>query len=194
MMRTKTPRRAGLALLFALALAPTVLGACAKSDAGAPAASPAKNAERAGEPATDAPAAAASEAEKKPADVSPSTTKPQPAQPQPDPAPAPQAGSAPTDTSRTREAALRGARSEVDRAKRELELAMSDCMSACRALGSMERATGHLCDLATDSADRGRCEDARTTVLRAREKIRGTCTTCPGGPSLDKSAPIPSRP
>jgi hypothetical protein len=100
----------------------------------------------------------------------------------------------PTDAGRRREAALRTARAEVDQARRDLETSMSDCTAACRALGSMERATGHLCDLATERDDRARCEDAKTAVQRARDRIRASCTSCPGGPSLDKTAPIPSRP
>jgi hypothetical protein len=115
-----------------------------------------------------------------------------PAQPAPGPAPAPT--SAPSDANDRRVRALRAARTEVDQAQRDLEASMSDCANACRALGSMERATGHLCDLATDRDDRRRCEDAKTAVLRAREKIRAACGSCPNGPSLDKTAPIPSRP
>jgi hypothetical protein len=108
--------------------------------------------------------------------------------------PAPQPGMEPADAPRRREAALRAARTEVDQAQRELETSMSDCAQACRALGSMERATGHLCDLAVDRDDRRRCEDSKAAVLRARERIRASCASCPGGPSLEKTAPIPSRP
>jgi hypothetical protein len=114
--------------------------------------------------------------------ATPTTTLPQ-SVPSPEP-----------DAPAGRAASLRAARSEVERAQRELDLAMNDCASACRALGSMERATGHLCDLASEADDRQRCEDAKSAVRRAREKIRGTCRACPNGPSLDKSAPIPSRP
>ena len=110
------------------------------------------------------------------------------------PAPAPAPTSAPSDANDRRARALRAARTEVEQAQRDLEASMSDCANACRALGSMERATGHLCDLATDHDDRRRCEDAKTAVLRAREKIRAACGSCPNGPSLDKTAPIPSRP
>jgi hypothetical protein len=115
---------------------------------------------------------------------------------QPAPAPPPPAPtSAPSDPADRRARALRAARGEVDQAQRDLEASMSDCAAACRALGSMERATGHLCDLATEHDDRRRCEDAKTAVLRAREKIRAACGSCPnGGPSLEKTAPIPSRP
>ena len=48
------------------------------------------------------------------------------------------------------------------------------------------------CDLATAADDVRRCEDAKTKVLGARDRIKKTCGSCPGGPSLDKGAPIPS--
>jgi len=132
--------------------------------------------------------------------------QPVPIRPSPPPAPAaprtgttsqPEGPSAivePGDSPRRVEVALRAARTEVEQAQRELEVSMSECTNACRALGSMERATGHLCDLATERDDRRRCEDAKTAVLRARDRIRKSCGSCPGGPSLEKTAPIPSRP
>ena len=100
---------------------------------------------------------------------------------------------APLEGAHQREAALRGARSEVERAQRELESGMGECSAACRALGSMERATGHLCALAAESEDRRRCEDAKTLVQRARDRVRAACGTCPNGPSIERSAPIPSQ-
>jgi hypothetical protein len=90
-------------------------------------------------------------------------------------------------------AALRASRSELSRAEAQLEASQSDCTSACRALASMERATGHLCDMASEHDDRRTCEDAKTKVLRARDRIRSSCGSCPDGPSLDRGAPIPSR-
>lgn len=80
------------------------------------------------------------------------------------------------------------ARSEVEAAHRELDLAGSDCARACRALGSMERATARLCTL-----DEASCEDVRVRLIRARERVRTTCGGCPGGPSVNPDAPIPSR-
>jgi hypothetical protein len=91
-------------------------------------------------------------------------------------------------------AALRGSRSELARAERDLEASLSDCRSACHALASMERATGHLCDMASDHEDRRTCEDAKTKVLAARDRIRSSCGSCPDGPTLDRTAPVPSRP
>jgi hypothetical protein len=95
----------------------------------------------------------------------------------------PAAGGVPStespDSDRRRQVALRAARSEVDLAERDLEAASStDCTTACRALASLERATGHLCDLATEADDRRRCEDAKTKVLRARDKIKVACGKC----------------
>src|SRR5690349_17135316 len=66
------------------------------------------------------------------------------------PASAPQPGEARGEPRGDRQAALRAARSEILSAQRELEASQSDCAAACRALGSMERATGHLCDLASE--------------------------------------------
>jgi hypothetical protein len=92
----------------------------------------------------------------------------------------------------SREAALGKARSELDEAQRELDVATSDCFAACRALGSMDRATGHLCGLALDGDERSRCEDAKTKLRGARDKVKTTCGTCPGGVTVDRNAPVPS--
>jgi hypothetical protein len=131
--------------------------------------------------------------EERPATDSTTTLPSTPEAPRPSPAPT-QPSVTPADGAERRTRALRAARTEVEQAQRELEASMNDCAAACRALGSMERATGHLCELATEHDDRRRCEDAKTAVLRAREKIRASCGSCPGGPSLEKTAPIPSRP
>jgi hypothetical protein len=74
------------------------------------------------------------------------------------------------------------ARADLDRAERELEASTGDCAAACRALGSMERATRHLCDLVASSPeDAPRCDDAQRKVRAARENVRSTCGVCPGG-------------
>jgi hypothetical protein len=111
---------------------------------------------------------------------------------QPPPPPPPESATA--DRERGVATALRDSRADLSRAQRDLEASMSDCRSACHALASMERATGHVCSMATDHDDRRTCEDAKTTVLRARDRIRASCGTCPDGASLDRTAPIPSRP
>jgi hypothetical protein len=74
------------------------------------------------------------------------------------------------------------ARADLDRAERELEASTGDCAAACRALGSMERATRHLCDLVASSPeDAPRCDDAQRKVRAARDHVRSTCGACPGG-------------
>ncbi len=88
--------------------------------------------------------------------------------------------------------ALRQATVEWERARAALDAAASDCALACRALASMERALVHLCALATLPDDRPRCEEARRRLLDARERVRRACGSCPGGPSVDPNAPVPS--
>ncbi|MDB4992961.1 MAG: hypothetical protein JWM74_393 [Myxococcaceae bacterium] len=76
----------------------------------------------------------------------------------------------------------RAARADLDRAERELEASTGDCAAACRALGSMERATRHLCDLVGSSPeDAPRCDDAQRKVRAARDHVRSTCGVCPNG-------------
>ena len=72
----------------------------------------------------------------------------------------------------------------------ELDQAASDCKSACRALGAMDRAAGELCEI--DGHD-GICKDAEGRVRDARDKVRGACGTCPDGVVLEREAPIPGR-
>ena len=100
----------------------------------------------------------------------------------PGPAPVTTSGTSstePPDGERRRQAALRAARTEVELAERDLDAtSSSDCSMACRALASLERAAGHLCDLATEADDRRHCEDAKTKVLRARDKIKSACGVC----------------
>ena len=91
-----------------------------------------------------------------------------------------------------RSARLVQASREVDISQRELDLAGGDCQNACRALGSMDRATGHLCALAESNDEVRRCGDARTRLYSARDKVRTTCGSCPDV-SVERSAPIPSR-
>lgn len=123
-----------------------------------------------------------------------------------DPAPPPQPARTPESTttvqpaapsaygapSGSRAAALAQASGEIESAQRELDVAAGDCRNACRALRSMDRATGHLCALAASGDETRRCADAKTRLVTARDKVRSTCGTCPDGPSLDRNAPIPS--
>lgn len=91
-----------------------------------------------------------------------------------------------------RAAALSQASAEMETSQRELDVAGGDCQNACRALGSLDRAAGHLCGLARASDEVSRCEDAKARVHRARDKVRSTCGSCPEV-SVDRDAPIPSR-
>ncbi len=92
----------------------------------------------------------------------------------------------------TRSAALRHASADIEVSQRELDVAGGDCRNACRALGSMDRAAGRLCDLAQSSDEQRRCEDAKVRVYSARDKVRNTCGTCPDV-TVERSAPVPSR-
>jgi hypothetical protein len=87
-----------------------------------------------------------------------------------------------------REAQRVEARDALARAELELEASSSDCASACRALGSLERAASRLCDLADSPDDRRHCDDAKQKVIAARDRVRQTCSACPGGPRLDRSS------
>ncbi len=95
-------------------------------------------------------------------------------------------------TATDRSLALRTASSEVESSQRELEIAGSDCRNACRALGSMDRAAGRLCELSQGADETHRCGEARQRVYSARDRVRTSCGSCPNGPSVDRAAPIPS--
>lgn len=79
----------------------------------------------------------------------------------------------------------------LDRAERELLVAAGDCASACRALGSMDRAAGAICRVSSRSVD---CAQASERVRRARRRVADTCGACSAGPSVDPADPIPSAP
>jgi hypothetical protein len=117
-----------------------------------------------------------------------------PAAPAPPPPPAALSVAAPKSESAGRGggADVGIARSELALAEKQLQSSAGDCATACRALGSMERATAHLCALASSGDDQRSCQDAKAKVLAGRDRVRASCGDCPGGPSLDKGAPIPS--
>jgi hypothetical protein len=104
--------------------------------------------------------------------AAPATESPSP--PPPAPAGVPVGGPPPQP-----EASRASARAEVERAERDLDAAGTNCEWACRALGSMERATTHLCSLADQDDDRRRCEDARRRLSDARSRVRSACGVCP---------------
>jgi hypothetical protein len=84
------------------------------------------------------------------------------------------------------------ARLAVTASSREIEGAAGNCPTACRALGSMDRATGRLCALAVSSSDHRVCADAKAKLLNARGEVRARCVSCPEGVVVDPDAPCPS--
>lgn len=92
----------------------------------------------------------------------------------------------------TRGVAIAQASRDLEAARRELDVAAGDCRNACRALGSMDRAAGRLCGMSQAPDEARRCEDAKRTLLSARDRVRATCGECPGGPSVERDAPVPS--
>lgn len=127
---------------------------------------------------------------------------PQPGQPAPPPPPEPAAPPAPGQlggqpegggsSAASRTMAFSKAMDDVDTSQRQLDVAAGDCNNACRALGSMDRACGRLCALAQGSDEGRRCDDAKKKVYSARDRVKQTCSTCPDGVSVERSAPIPS--
>jgi hypothetical protein len=120
---------------------------------------------------------------------SPSTATTEP--PKAEAVPQQQPGTPPTPQGRA--LALNKASSDIEQAQRELDVAGSSCQNACRALGSMDRAAGHLCHLTQSDNTHDRCDDAKRRLYNARDKVRGSCGTCPDNqPATDRNAPIPS--
>ncbi len=112
--------------------------------------------------------------------------------------PAPAAAMAPPAAAPVAPAAPQGASSSMtadvglELKRAEHDVANGDCPTACRALGSMEHATSFLCTANQTPDDTDRCENARRKVKTARRRVRATCGGCPGGPSVEQDAPIPS--
>jgi len=134
-------------------------------------------------------------------EASPGSAYGQPQQPQPPPPPAPPAHAQPDTSPKTpapagaeqpRALAVQSAANEVETSQRELDVAAGDCRNACRALGSMDRAAGRLCGLTQGDPETRRCDDAKKRVYSARDRVKATCGQCDGGPSVERSAPIPS--
>ncbi len=101
------------------------------------------------------------------------------------------APSAQAEPEERRSAALR-ASADLVTAARELEASTGSCTAACRALGSMDRATGRLCGLASTREDARVCEESKAKLVAARERVRSACGSCPGGPTVDPNAAAPS--
>ena len=79
-----------------------------------------------------------------------------------------------TTPSDTRTMRMNAARGELDRSEAQVNAAMSDCATACRALESMERAAEHLCAL----DDGSECGRARERLEAARQRVRASCGGC----------------
>jgi hypothetical protein len=92
----------------------------------------------------------------------------------------------------SRSLALQSAANEIESSQRELDVSAGDCRNACRALGSMDRAAGKVCELAQGDGEGHRCDNAKQRVYSARDRVKTTCGACPGGPSVERGAPIPS--
>lgn len=65
-----------------------------------------------------------------------------------------------------------------------------DCGGACRALRSMSRAAGGICELSPRPDSTGRCKAAEDSVRHARTKVRDACGSCSDGTSVDPNAPV----
>jgi hypothetical protein len=178
--------------ILACALLGSVLGACsAQPKAGAPAASPqASSPAGYGQSGYAQPPGGTPSSQAQPGTPSPPPPPPEPGAASPAPTPMQPGGGAPGGTSRSM--ALQGATRDLDSSQRELDVAAGDCRNACRALGSMDRAAGKMCELAQGEGEGRRCDDAKTRVYSARDRVKTTCGSCPGGPSVDRTAPIPS--
>ena len=78
---------------------------------------------------------------------------------------------------------VRYARANVQfsEARRQVDVAAGqrDCVNACRALDSMERAAIQLCELARSSDERRTCQAAEEQVGSARERVKNACGECP---------------
>lgn len=87
---------------------------------------------------------------------------------------------------------LQASSADLDKAARELDVAAGDCTTACRALASMDRAAGRICNLSSGSDEDGkRCTDAKERVYSARDKVKSTCNVC-SDTSVERRDPIPS--
>jgi hypothetical protein len=133
--------------------------------------------------AQPAPAGAATESVTGDKSAAPAEMAPSP--PAPRAAPAPEAASVPTDQEEAPRAAdphggYSRARAQLAEARRKLDVATGqrDCANACRALDSMERALGQLCDLARSPEERRTCGSAEDQVRSARERVKNACGEC----------------
>jgi hypothetical protein len=111
---------------------------------------------------------------------------PTPAAPAPPPAAAAGAPEPPPEAPGAMDPRARYARANVQlsEARRMLDVAAGqrDCANACRALDSMERAAGQICELARSTEERRTCKSAEDQVGTARERVKNACGECPKRP------------
>ncbi len=189
---------------FAHLLACCLFAACAACAGSAQTQAPAASPVASPEPSPAAPPAAQSKSAYPGGSSNDATTPsaagasmaPQTESLQPAPASAPPQAPAmtPADTSRDRAEASKANKGGAgDLARAEREIANGDCATACRALGSMERAVAFICMQSQgDDGGANRCADARTRLIASRRRVRSSCGSCAGGPSVDPDAPVPS--
>ncbi len=189
-------RTTGIVTIGCVLVATLVAGCAASKSNAPPAAEP--SAQGAGQPGYPSGAQKLPYAESSQPAQAPAPPPPPPA-PEPTPmTPAapkaePSGGSTSPGGASGRSTAIQSASRDVEQSQRELDVAGSDCKNACRALGSMDRAAGRLCQLSRGDDEPGRCEDAKRRVYSARDRVRTTCGTCADGTTVDRAAPIPSR-
>src|SRR5204863_2799382 len=72
------------------------------------------------------------------------------------------------------------ASAQLTEARRQFDIAAGqrDCANACRALDSMERAAGQICEVARSTEERRTCRDAQDQVSTARERTRNAGGRC----------------
>lgn len=178
--------------VFAASVVLLTLTACAAQKSGAPPAQSPAGAAAAGDsaPATGGMAGYSQQPSQygQPQPPPPSATTPSTP-----PAEAPKAEPSAAMTPQGRSMALTKDTNDIEAAQRELDVAGSSCQNACRALGSMDRAAGHLCLLTREDNTHDRCDDAKRRLYNARDKVRGSCGSCPDNqPATDRNAPVPS--
>lgn len=183
-----------------LGLAGALVGACAmgggrapdaKSSGSAPREPSAGYAQPAATPAQSQPSTAPNPQGGVQGDFAPPPPPPPPVAKEEKKAEKPEAPGAGGGAQPSRQMALARAGDDFDRSQRELDVAAGDCRNACRALGSMDRAAGHICELSRGSPETNRCDDAKKKLYSARDRVKSTCGTCEGV-SVDRNAPVPS--
>ena len=56
------------------------------------------------------------------------------------------------------------------------------CEQMCKALESMRRATGRICELVGASSDAYKCTEAKAKLVEAESKVKSTCGACNSSP------------